>query len=122
VNGEQFKILIQLSLSSGETIENNTFCWFGFFNFFLDDLGNNLITHKSSRFDDSSNLFNQIFIKGTTDCSLKNFTDLITSWDVIVSKIFSEPFSISSLSYSWSTEEEKEFLTAGGEVANNSGS
>ena len=41
---------------------------------------------------------------------------------MIVSKVFSEQFSIGSLSYSWSTEEEKEFLAAVREVANNPGS
>ena len=117
---EFLNIFIKLALSSWKSIKNDTFCWFRFFNFFIDDINNNLIADKSTRFNNSSDSFDKIFIESTSNGAFKDLSDLITCGDVIIVQIFSQKFSISTFSDSRCSKEEEEFLFASWKVGKNS--
>ena len=86
---EFLNIFIKLALSSWKSIKNDTFCWFRFFDFFIDDIDNNLVTNESTRFNNSSDSFDKIFIESTSNSAFKYLSDLITGGDVIIVQIFS---------------------------------
>ena len=87
---ELLNVLVQLASGSWETVEDDSFSRFGFFHFFIEDLNYNLVTDKTSRLDDSSDFFNEVFIKVVTNGSFQDFPDLISGGYVIVSEVFPE--------------------------------
>lgn len=107
-------------MSTREAIKDNSFSWFWLFNFFFDDLSNHLIIYKTSRFNNSSDFFNQILVKSTSNSSFEYFADLVASWHMIVAEILSEKFGVGSFAYSGGSKEEEKLLFAGGEVVSHS--
>ena len=85
---ELLNVLVQLPSGSGETVEDYSFCRFGFLHFFIEDLHNNLVADEASGLDNASDCFDEVFIEVVADCSLQNFPDLIPGGYMVVSEIF----------------------------------
>ena len=116
MDGELLNVFIELSLCSWESIEDDSFCWFRFFDFLVNDIDNDRVTDESTWFDDTSDGFYEIFVESAADGSFEYFSDLISGGNVVVVEIFSEQFGVGAFAYSWCSEEEEEFLFAWGEV------
>lgn len=87
VDRELFKVLVELSLSSREAVKNDSLWGLRLLDLLVDNLDNNFVTDEAARFNYASNGFDKSFIEATADGALENFSDLITSGDVIVSEI-----------------------------------
>lgn len=116
MNRELFNILVKLPFCSWESVQDNSLSWLRLLHFFIDDLDNNFVTDESSCFDNASDGFNEGFVKSAADGALEDFSDLITSWDVVVVEIFPEEFGVGSLADTGRSEEEEEFLFGSWEV------
>ena len=89
VNREHLEILIELSSSSGESIENDSLGGLWFLDLLVDDFDDNLVTDQSTRLDDAADGLDQSFIETARNGSLEDFSDLVASWNVIELQIFS---------------------------------
>jgi hypothetical protein len=110
VNGELLDVLVKLTLGPWETVQDDSLRGLWLLDLLVNDLHNDFVTDKTASLDDASDGFNEVFVKTAADSALEDFPDLITCGDVIVVEVFSEEFSISSLSDSGCSEEEEEFL------------
>lgn len=114
VDGEFLDVLVELTLSPGESVQNDSLSRLWLLDLLVNDLDNNLVTDQTASFDDTSDGFNEVFVKTAADSALEDFPDLITGGNVIVIEVFSEEFSIGSFTDSGCSEEEEEFLLGGG--------
>lgn len=106
-------VLGELTLGSGEPIEDNSLLGFGLLEFFLDDIDDDAIVHQSTGVDDFFDLRGEALIEGAGSIALENLADFISSGNVVHLQILGENLGVGALSDSRSSEQEHELLLVG---------
>jgi hypothetical protein len=84
---QQLVISIELTLGTGETVQDDSLLGLRLLELFLNDANNNVIVHKSTRVNDVLNFLCEGFVEGAGGIALQNLSDLVTCRDMVVLEI-----------------------------------
>jgi hypothetical protein len=116
VDGEALEVFIELSLSPWEAVEDDSFGRLGLLHLFVDDLDHDLVLNKTARLDDALDRLDEGLVEASADGTFQDFSDFVSSRNVVVAEILSEKFGVGALADTWSPEEEDELLAAAAEA------